>query len=160
MKIHLIWAQDYNSGIGKKGNIPWHITEDLKQFKQLTTDSIIIMGRKTWDSLPYKPLKNRRNIVLSSNFISNAEFYKSKKECLEKMLKEQNEKIFIIGGAEIYKLFFNKSDVLHITFVDKKVEGIDTYFPISIKKIKTSFIKKEEYELTDKVIYTKWIKFK
>ena len=65
MEIHLIWAQDSNGGIGKDGNLPWHISEDLKNFKNLTIESPIIMGRKTWESLPIKPLPKRRNIVLS-----------------------------------------------------------------------------------------------
>ena len=65
MKIHLIWAQDTNGGIGKNGKLPWHISEDLKKFKSLTYNSTVIMGRKTWDSLPIKPLPNRRNFVLS-----------------------------------------------------------------------------------------------
>ena len=67
MDIHLIWAQDSNAGIGKNGKLPWHVTEDLKNFKKITLNSTIIMGRKTWDSLPIKPLPNRRNIVLSSS---------------------------------------------------------------------------------------------
>ena len=67
MEIHLIWAQDYDGGIGKNGQLPWYIPEDLKNFKKITLDSTIIMGRKTWDSLPFKPLPNRRNIVISRN---------------------------------------------------------------------------------------------
>ena len=65
MDIHLIWAQDENGGIGQDGKLPWHISEDLKNFKALTLNSTIIMGRKTWDSLPIKPLPNRKNIILS-----------------------------------------------------------------------------------------------
>ena len=67
MQIHLIWAQDQNGGIGKNGNLPWHIPEDLKNFKKITFGSTIVMGRKTWDSLPIKPLPKRRNIILSNN---------------------------------------------------------------------------------------------
>ena len=66
MEIHLIWAQDKNGGIGKDGKLPWHISEDLINFKKITSNNTIIMGRKTWESLPKKPLPNRRNIVLSS----------------------------------------------------------------------------------------------
>ena len=61
MEIHLIWAQDQNGGIGEEGQLPWHISEDLKKFKSLTMNSTIIMGRKTWDSLPTKPLPKRKN---------------------------------------------------------------------------------------------------
>ena len=72
MIIHLIWAQDNNGGIGLNGQLPWHISEDLKNFKKITSNSTIIMGRKTWDSLPKKPLPNRENIVMSSSNIPNA----------------------------------------------------------------------------------------
>ena len=66
MDIHLIWAQDMNNAIGVDGNLPWYIPEDLKNFKKLTLNKPIVMGRKTWDSLKYKPLPRRRNLVLST----------------------------------------------------------------------------------------------
>ena len=87
MEIHLIWAQDYDGGIGKNGQLPWHIPEDLKNFKKITIDSTIIMGRKTWDSLPFKPLPNRRNIVLSKNTINNVEVYHNIDECINILKK-------------------------------------------------------------------------
>ena len=62
MLIHLIWAQDAKSGIGKNGKLPWHISEDLINFKKLTLHSTILMGRKTWESLTKKPLPKRKNI--------------------------------------------------------------------------------------------------
>ena len=63
----MIWAQDTNNAIGRDGTLPWHFSQDLKNFKKLTTGYTIIMGRKTWESLPkkYKPLCNRKNIVIS-----------------------------------------------------------------------------------------------
>ena len=75
MNIHMIWAQDNNNAIGRDGTLPWHFSEDLKNFKKLTTGSPIIMGRKTWDSLPIKPLPDRRNIVLSSTKKEDIENY-------------------------------------------------------------------------------------
>ena len=83
MEIHLIWAQDKNGGIGEDGKLPWHVSEDLKNFKQLTLHSTIIMGRKTWDSLPVRPLPKRENIILSSKKQSSGTTYHSVKECLE-----------------------------------------------------------------------------
>ena len=74
MNIHIIWAQDNNGGIGKDNKLPWHISEDLINFKKITSIHTIIMGRKTWDSLPKKPLPNRRNIVLSSNTLIDSRF--------------------------------------------------------------------------------------
>ena len=89
MKIHLIWAQDQNGGIGKKRKLPWHIPADLKNFKKLTLNSTIIMGRKTWTTLPVNPLSNRRNIVISSNSIADVENYNSIEHCMETLYKQQ-----------------------------------------------------------------------
>ena len=84
MEIHLIWAQDNNGGIGLNGKLPWHISEDLKNFKKITSNSTIIMGRKTWDSLPIKPLPNRENIVMSSDNIKNVISFNSYERCVER----------------------------------------------------------------------------
>ena len=147
MKIHLIWAQDQNGGIGKMGKLPWHIPEDLKNFQKLTVNSTIVMGRKTWISLPIKPLPKRRNVVLSSNPIDDVENYNSVEQCIETLYKDNIKKIFVIGGAQIYLNFIHRSDELHITLIDKKIEGIDTYFPISLLTIKSEFNKVKEYAL-------------
>ena len=93
--IHLIWAQDENGGIGKNGKLPWYISEDLKKFKKITSNSTIIMGRKTWESLPMKPLPNRDNIVLSSTAQNNVTTYKSYKECLNQLKKKNIKKVFV-----------------------------------------------------------------
>ena len=77
MEIHLSWAQDSNGGIGANGKLPWHVAEDLINFKSLTINSTVIMGRKTWESLPIKPLPKRNNIVLSSKKQDNVETYHS-----------------------------------------------------------------------------------
>ena len=97
MDIHLICAQDENGGIGQDGKLPWHISEDLKNFKALTVNSTIIMGRKTWDSLPIKPLPNRKNIILSRTKRCNEITYSSFEECMHKIKKQDLDKIFIIG---------------------------------------------------------------
>jgi len=158
MKIHLIWAQDKNGGIGKNSKLPWHIPEDLKNFKKLTLNSTIVMGRKTWASLPIKPLPERRNIVLSSNSIEDVESYNSIEQCIETLDKDNIKKIFVIGGAQIYRNFIYRSDVLHITIIDAATEGIDTYFPVSMLTIKNKFNKIEENVLDKNVLYTHWIK--
>ena len=158
MQIHLIWAQDENGGIGKEGKLPWHISEDLKNFKKLTLNSTILMGRKTWESLSIKPLPNRRNVVLSSKPLDGIESYDLIENCLGTLHAEDVNKIFVIGGAQIYRHFINQSDELHITLVDEETEGIDTYFPISMAKIKNKFSKVDEYVLTENALYTHWIK--
>ena len=88
MEVHLIWSQDSNGGIGKDGKLPWHISEDLQNFKKITSNSTIIMGRKTWDSLPFKPLSNRRNIVLSRTKQNQVETYASYESCIAKLEKD------------------------------------------------------------------------
>ena len=158
MKIHLIWAQDQNGGIGKNGKLPWHIPEDLKNFKKLTHNSTIVMGRKTWASLPRKPLLDRRNVVLSSNHITDVESYKSVGQCIQTLYKDNVKNIFVIGGAQIYRHFIHRSDELHITLINIKTEGIDTYFPISIPIIKNKFNKMDEYALGKNALYTHWVK--
>ena len=158
MKIHLIWAQDYNGGIGINGQLPWHIPEDLINFKKITLDSTILMGRKTWDSLPFKPLPKRRNIVLSKNKINNVEVYHNVEKCIQNLEKELLPTIFIIGGSSIYKLFFNYATNLHITYIDKKSNNIDTFFPIDSNTIKEKFIKKNTTELSNNALYTYWTK--
>ena len=158
MKIHLIWAQDNNGGIGQANQLPWKVSEDLKHFKKLTLNSTIIMGRKTWDSLPVKPLPNRRNIILSRNTISNIETYRDYKICINSLLQENLDKIFIIGGASIYKLFFQYADYLHITFVDLINKEIDTFYPFSMDEIKGQFIKVSKKKLNDVATYTAWSK--
>ena len=158
MQIHLIWAQDENGGIGKDGKLPWHISEDLKNFKKLTSGSTILMGRKTWESLPIKPLSKRRNIVLSSKKVAETECYTSIEECLEKLYDDGTDRLFIIGGSTIFRNFIHRADELHITHVDGMTEGIDTYFPVTMLKIKKEFAKVNETELSKKAIYTHWVK--
>ena len=158
MKIHLIWAQEINGGIGKNGKLPWHISEDLQNFKKLTLDSTILMGRKTWESLPIKPLSKRRNIVLSSKEVPDAECYTSIEECVEKLNDEGIQKLFVIGGSTVYRNFIHRADELHITEVDEMTQGIDTYFPLSMLIIKNQFEKINEKELSKKAIYTQWVR--
>ena len=158
MEIHLIWAQDCDGGIGKQGQLPWHISEDLKNFKKITLNSPIIMGRKTWESLPFKPLPNRRNIVLSSSKISNVEVYRSIDDCLTSLETELVSKVFIIGGAAIYKSFFSYASHLHITFVSIKSNSIDTFYPISMESIENLFIKTQDKQLSADATYTLWTK--
>jgi dihydrofolate reductase len=114
------------------------------------------MGRKTWESLPFKPLPKRRNIVLSSQEMENIESYTSVDECI-KNVNDESE-IFIIGGAQIYEAFFPLAHQLHITMVDKKTSGVDTFFPISMEEIKLKLSMSEKNRLTDIAMYTHWKK--
>ena len=158
MDIHLIWAQDSNGGIGKQGALPWHISEDLKNFKKLTLNSTIVMGRKTWDSLPFKPLPKRRNIVLSHSTLPDIEAYHSIEQCIDRLEDEKIEKLFVIGGAAIYKEFFNHAHYLHITMVNLEQDNIDTFFPISLNVIKQKFNQTLHQKLSDDADYTFWFR--
>ena len=157
MEIHLIWAQDKNGGIGEQGKLPWHISEDLKNFKKITSNSNVIMGRKTWDSLPIKPLPNRRNFVLSRQKQSDVETFNSYQKCLEELKKQSIDKIFIIGGRSLYKLFFKNADYLHITNIHIEKSGINEFFPKPMHDIKTNFKQILEISLSEKATYTMWI---
>ena len=160
MNIHIIWAQDNNGGIGKNNSLPWHISEDLINFKKITLNNPIIMGRKTWESLPINPLPNRRNIVLSSQKNNQVECYDSIESCFESLKKDNIKDVFIIGGEMVYKSFFDYADILHITFIDNIVDGVDTFFPIGIDEIEQTFQMVSKKELTKSCSYTKWIKKK
>ena len=156
MEIHLIWAQDSNGGIGKNGKLPWHISEDLKNFKKLTINSTIIMGRKTWDSLPIKPLPQRRNIVLSHSNQTNVETFQSYNACIDNLKKNKIEKVFVIGGRSIYNLFFNDATFLHITKINLLEPNIDEFFPISMEEINKNFNQISEKQISPEAIYTFW----
>ena len=158
MEIHLIWAQDKNGGIGKDGKLPWHISEDLKNFKSLTLNSTVIMGRKTWDSLPTKPLPNRKNIILSKTKKNGQITYQSFEECLQEIKKQNLGKIFVIGGRSIYQLFFQYANYLHITNIKLVEKNINEFFPININEIESKFRQKFEKKLSDNATYALWEK--
>ena len=139
MRIQLIWAQDKYGGIGKKGKLPWHVSDDLKNFKKITKNHTIIMGRLTWESLPFKPLPNRRNIVLSSKKFIDAESYTSTEKCIKNLHTDNIKTIFVIGGSSVYKEFFELASDLHITLINQQVDGIDCFFPKSLDHIKKHF---------------------
>ena len=129
MKISLIVAVAEDRAIGDKGNLLWHLSSDLKRFKAITTGHTIIMGRKTYDSLPNGALPNRRNIVISRQLksLKDAEVYSD----IDEALKATSDKdiVYIIGGGEIYKETFPRADELHITLVHKSYPEADTRFP-------------------------------
>ena len=112
--------------IGKDNAIPWHYSTDLKRFKRLTTGNTIIMGRKTWESLPKKPLPERRNIVITRSSIDGVECFRS----IDDALQTCEGDIWFIGGAGIYEEAMEKADVIDMTLVPDKVNGDDCiYFP-------------------------------
>ena len=144
-EIIILAALAKNNVIGKDGKIPWHISEDFKHFKEKTTGCPIIMGRKTWESLPIQPLPNRENIVITRNqdyTLENAIVKHSLEEAIDYC--SNNEKTFIIGGASIYKIGLEIADTLELTFIDKEYEG-DTFFP-EVNYDEWELMKKEQHE--------------
>jgi len=127
--ISIIVAVSEDWGIGKDNELLWHISEDLKRFKRLTSGKTVIMGKKTWESLPKRPLPGRKNIVLTDKadeLIENSVTAYSIEDALGKC--EKNEEIFIIGGGSVYRQFMPVADRLYITHVHKKSPA-DIYFP-------------------------------
>lgn len=115
-----------NRVIGKNNSLIWNLPNDLKRFKQLTTGSSVVMGRKTYESIG-RPLPNRRNIVISRDqnlFIDGCDVVSS----LSESLLLCNNDCFIIGGGEIYKQTLPIADKIYVTLIEDKFEG-DTYFP-------------------------------
>ena len=126
----LIAVIDQNMGIGNNGDQLVYISNDLKRFKQLTSGCTIVMGRKTFEALPKGALPNRRNIVISKNknlVYPNCETAYSVEEVLE-MTKNEAE-TFIIGGGEIYTLFFPFARRIYLTRIHHTFENVDTFFP-------------------------------
>ncbi len=127
-QISLIWAMARNRVIGRNNKLPWHLPGDLQHFKQLTMGKPIVMGRRTWESLPGL-LPNRRHIVVTrqSNYqAERAETASDLQQAIE--LAGNVEEVMIVGGATLYKLALPFADQLYMTLVDADIEG-DTSFP-------------------------------
>ncbi|MCD4850686.1 dihydrofolate reductase [Arthrobacter sp. AK01] len=136
--IGMVWAQAKSGVIGKDGTMPWHLPEDLKHFSQLTTGHPVIMGRKTWESFPekYRPLPGRTNIVVtrSAEWASTPEAEGAvvvsslDDALLESQFAPGGQKVWIIGGGEIFEQSMGIANLAVITIIDTDVEG-DTYAP-------------------------------
>lgn len=140
--ISIIVAISQNGAIGKNNDLLWHLSDDLKRFKAITTGNTVIMGRKTFESLPFRPLKNRRNIVISRTMpkAENYEVVDSVEEAIA--ICKPDELCYVIGGASIYKAFLPKADELLLTRVYKDFEA-DTFFP-EINETKWMLVAKSE----------------
>ena len=157
-KISIIVAMSSNSVIGINNQLPWHISEDLKNFKKTTLNHCVIMGRKTYDSIG-KPLKDRRNIVISrdeSLLINGVEVVNSLEQAIS--IVDELSEVFIIGGEQIYSLSLPLATHLYITKVNSNFKG-DAFFPdynqqeweevaredlVSKSKLKFSFLQFEK----------------
>lgn len=131
MNISMIACVGKNLELGKNNDLLWHLPNDLKFFKKVTTGKTVIMGRRTFESLPGK-LPNRRNIVLmlpTEEKIPDVDIFYSIEEVLEE-IKKIDEEVFIIGGASIYKQFLPYANKLYLTEVDREDSEAEVYFPL------------------------------
>lgn len=127
--ISIIAAIGKNYELGKDNDLLWHISADLKRFKKITSGHPVIMGRKTFNSINNKPLPNRRNIVITHSrelSFPYVEIVHSVEEAINKL--GDNEEVFILGGATIYKQFLPKTHFMYLTLVDGEYEA-DSFFP-------------------------------
>ena len=154
--MRLIVAFNHNNVIGNNNKIPWYIPEDLKLFQKITKNHIIVMGRKTFESLPNGPLKNRINVVITNQ----TELYDKNNETLiytnfensfallERLQKETQKEVFIIGGNTIYKEYFEYCTKFHISFINNTQSG-DTTFPYNIQYFQDHYTLVTKDEKTD-----------
>jgi dihydrofolate reductase len=132
MPLTLIAALSRNNCIGKGGEIPWRLPEDQKRFKELTMGHVVVMGRKTWESIPekFRPLPGRKNVVLTRQadyaLPDGVERFAALEDALE---AHPYESVFIIGGTELYAQGLPLADRLELTRVDVDVDG-DAFFPV------------------------------
>jgi len=127
-KISIIVAVSDNWAIGRRGDMPWHLSEDLKYFKRVTTGNTVIMGRKTWESIGCKPLPGRQNIVVS-NTLEPTEDIRVVTSIMDAVKIAESQEIFIMGGGSIYAQSLKFVNNLYLTKVHKVVEDADTFFP-------------------------------
>ncbi len=143
--ISIIVAVSEDYGIGKNNDLLWHIPDDLKRFKRLTLGNSVVMGKKTWESLPRRPLPGRKNIVLTDitgEHIEGAETAYSIGDVMNKCGGEKE--VFIIGGGSIYRQFMPLAGRLYITHVHSKLPA-DVFFPEIDPKI-WEVVEKEEFK--------------
>lgn len=128
MKISLIVAMASNRAIGINGQMPWHLSADLKRFKKITMGSPVIMGRKTFEAIG-RPLPGRANIIVSRNRNYRQAGCQVCTDIAEALaLHADKDEVFVIGGASLYQACLPNADLLYLTVIDKAFAG-DTYFP-------------------------------
>ena len=131
MRLQVVAAVARGGVIGRDGGLPWRLPDDLARFRDLTTGHAVVMGRRTWDSLPdrFRPLPDRRNVVLTRSpswLDDGAERAGSLEAALALLAAE--ERVFVIGGGAIFAEALPLADDLHLTEIDLDVDG-DAYFP-------------------------------
>lgn len=129
MILSIIVAVASDGAIGRANDLLWHLPADLKRFKELTTGHTILMGRKTFESLPRGPLPNRRNIIISRSLPTQpgAEVYPTIQQAMEACTSD--EEVFIIGGGEIYRQLLPNTERIYLTRVQASFPDAEVFFP-------------------------------
>lgn len=132
MNVIIIAAIGKNRELGKSGGLCWNIPDDLKNFKEITSERIVIMGKKTWESLPIKPLPNRRNIIVTRDKNYNpegGEVLGDLYETMKSLNKDKTKTVYVIGGGEIYRQSIYLASGMHLTRIYDECPEADTFFP-------------------------------
>lgn len=150
--VSMIVAADQNNGIGFQNQLLCHLPDDLKYFKKLTTGAVVIMGRKTFESIG-RPLPNRRNMVLSrSNFqAEGVAVFDSIENALNVLSSDNNLPVFIIGGAQLYQQYIQMVDTIYLTRIHASFEA-DAWFP-QLSENTWKCIASETHEVDEKHNY-------
>jgi dihydrofolate reductase len=124
--IGLVWAQSANGVIGRDGVLPWHLPEDMQHFRALTAGAAVLMGRRTWESLPprFRPLPGRRNLVLSCTRQEGVETFPD----LPRALAAVSGDVWVIGGSAVYRATLPFADRIEVTEIQESFDG-DTHAP-------------------------------
>ncbi len=149
MQIHLIAAIAQNNAIGKDNQLLWHIKDDLQLFKKTTLNNVLIMGRKSYESIG-RPLPKRTNVVITRKRDYQPEgvmVFNSLNQAFDHFRKTEFE-VFVIGGGEIYRQSLDDAHVLHISHVDVSVEEADTFFP-KVKWEEWKVVEEQSYDRSE-----------
>ena len=149
MSLAMILAMSENKTIGKNNTMPWHLSDELKRFKQITTGHTIIMGRKTFESFP-KPLPNRKHIVITRQTNYQAPDGVVVVNSLQDAIKQCDAQgqAFIIGGAQIYDQAYDLCDKLYLTIIHAKIEGDTSFEKINLNDWQT--LEEQSYSASEK----------
>lgn len=154
-----IAAISQNNCIGKDGDLPWHIPEDMERFKEKTQGSVVLMGRKTWESIPekFRPLPERKNLILTTKQdYSVPEGVDTYDNIPQALSDYKEEDIFVIGGESVYEATMDRADKLLITHVEQEVSGCDAYYP-KIREDKWQEVEREDHNEFSFVTYERVI---
>ncbi len=154
--LSIIAALTKDKVIGKDNSLIWNLPEDLQNFKKITSGHPVIMGRKTWESIPekFRPLPGRRNIVISSSVkkLDGADVFDDVYKAIEDAQKSDDE-VFVIGGSTVYRQTVPLADRLYLSWVKRYYEG-DAYFP-DFDENEWAVIEKKEFDGFDFMVYEK-----